>query len=161
MEIFYKKTPVIFLVFLLFLPTGYGKSKRHRTDQQWKNRKRECEKVTCAHIQFEVNDNCVNSCVDDACFREIYSEAEGGVLEDGEIDSGRYRLFIACVRKGVRERKRASSEKKRQETEKKKRAARGEVEQVSEEQVSEEQVAVEQGTEREEEDEVVDLMDRY
>ena len=91
------------LVLLLILPFIEGKSKRHRTDQQWKNKKKECERNSCAHLETDVNDNCVNECVDEVCYKEIYG---GAPLEDGEIDSGRYREFINCVRKAVRERKR-------------------------------------------------------
>ena len=40
--------------------------------------------------------NCVYQCISELCYDEVYSTMP---LEDGEIDTYRYRLFTTCVRK--------------------------------------------------------------
>ena len=114
-----------FIINLLLAPTTFAKSKRHRVDQTWKSQKKNCEKETCSHLQTDVNDNCVNECVDPLCYDDIYTQHERGPLEDGEIDADRYRMFINCVRKSVRERRQLKEKQRRKEKEERKAKAAG------------------------------------
>jgi hypothetical protein len=48
----------------------------------------------------EEGQNCINRCVSEECFDEIYALDP---LEDGEVDLERGRVFTACVRRKYRE----------------------------------------------------------
>ena len=49
-------------------------------DKGWKARKRECQKVACAHIPALENDNCVNECTSPDCFQQVYGAEPVRVL---------------------------------------------------------------------------------
>ena len=107
----------ILVVVLLLLPSlVLSKSKRAKTDSQWKARKRDCERSIdlCGGIIPEEAQNCVNKCVAEECYEEVYANDP---LEDGEIDPERGRTFTACTRKVYRERKRKRERERREERE--------------------------------------------
>lgn len=87
---------LVCLVLLLFIFGSYAKNPNANIDRLWTQRKAVCEKNDCAGTIPDENQNCVFSCLSRACYDEVYSQEP---LEDGEIDSTRYRQFIACVRK--------------------------------------------------------------
>ena len=111
------------LILVLLLPTPcYSRSKRHKTDQTWKTKRKDCAATSCSHLHVDESDNCVNECVDPGCYGEVYGpESEKGPLEDGELDPARYRVFINCVRKTVRERKKEKDKRRREERDMKNR----------------------------------------
>ena len=108
------------LISALLLTCSNAKSKRAKTDSQWKARKRECERAPelCGSQILEESQNCINACVSQECYDEVYS---ADPLEDGEIDPERGRSFTACTRKIYRERKRKRERERREERERKKR----------------------------------------
>ena len=68
-------------------------------DRLWRNRKKDCERDTCGHLIPDEAANCVNVCISQSCFNEVYGPEAGGGLEDGEIDTERERTFTTCLRK--------------------------------------------------------------
>ena len=116
-------SPRRFLLFILILVVlvspSYAKSKRAKTDSQWKARKRECERShdLCGSLIPEEAQNCVNKCVASECYDEVYANDP---LEDGEIDPERGRSFTACTRKVYRERKRKRERERREDRERSK-----------------------------------------
>jgi len=68
---------------------------RHRISLKSK----ECTRVQCAEWLLEENMNCVNQCVDQECYTEVYGDQP---LEDGEIDVIRARDFERCFTKVIR-----------------------------------------------------------
>lgn len=90
-------TTVFLLLLLLCLCVlVHGKSKQ---DKVWTAKKKECEKQACSHLVPDEAYNCVYECTSPDCFKEIYGAEP---LEDGEIDSVRYRQFTSCLRKEQR-----------------------------------------------------------
>ena len=69
---------------------------RHKVERQIKQRKDNCEMFTCKHIQNIKDEgmNCVNACVSQSCYDEIYSMEP---LEDGEIDTFRTAKYVKCT----------------------------------------------------------------
>ena len=89
-------------------------AKNQNRDRAFRARRRECETQTCAGMQPGTNMNCVNECISQSCFDEIYAEEP---LEDGEVDSKRSRLFQNCARKSlVAEREKRRREERAEET---------------------------------------------
>ena len=112
---------IVCLLFLSILPAIESKSKRTKTETQWKNKRRDCERFAppegCLTPQTtnEERQNCINKCADEYCFNDVYGPTtSNGELEDGEIDLDRGRLFTACVRRRQREGKK-NREKERRE----------------------------------------------
>lgn len=94
---------VLVLVLLLRIEGVSAKSRRQKFDRMWKTKKRECERNDCGHLIPDEGANCVNKCTSEYCFEEVYGE---NLLEDGEIDQDRARLFTNCLRKEIRDRRR-------------------------------------------------------
>ena len=89
-------------------------AKNQNRDRAFRARRRECETQTCSGMQPGTNMNCVNQCISQSCFAEIYAEEP---LEDGEVDSKRSRLFQNCARKSlVAEREKRRREERAEET---------------------------------------------
>ena len=89
-------------------------AKNQNRDRAFRARRRECETQKCAGMQPGTNMNCVNACISQSCFDEIYAEEP---LEDGEVDSKRSRLFQSCARKSlVAEREKRRREERAEET---------------------------------------------
>lgn len=94
-----------------------GGEARPKDAQTWKQRKRVCELNECKE-QTISNPNCVYRCVSPDCFREGFEEHPTGLLEPGEIDSQRDRLFGVCAT-------RLDAQLKKQEQESKRAARQG------------------------------------
>ena len=93
---------------LLFTIVALTTAKNQNRDRAFRARRRECETQKCSGMQPGTNLNCVNACISQSCFDEIYAEEP---LEDGEVDSKRSRLFQNCARKSLQ----AEREKRRRE----------------------------------------------
>lgn len=76
-----------------------------RLDREWKSAKTQCELNDCKQFKPYENDNCVNRCISEACYQEIYGAQ---LLEDGEFDNVRSRTFTQCLRQELREKKAAA-----------------------------------------------------
>ena len=99
---------------LLFTIIALATAKNQNRDRAFRARRRECETQTCSGMQPGTNMNCVNKCISESCFDEIYAEEP---LEDGEVDSKRSRLFQNCARKSlVAEREKRRREERAEET---------------------------------------------
>ena len=99
---------------LLFTIIALTTAKNQNRDRAFRARRRECETQTCAGMQPGTTMNCVNACISQSCFDEIYGEEP---LEDGEVDSKRSRLFQSCARKSlVAEREKRRREERAEET---------------------------------------------
>ena len=99
---------------LLFTIIALTTAKNQNRDRAFRARRRERETQTCAGMQPGTNMNCVNKCISESCFDEIYGEEP---LEDGEVDSKRSRLFQSCARKSlVAEREKRRREERAEET---------------------------------------------
>ena len=99
---------------LLFTIVALTTAKNQNRDRAFRARRRECETQTCAGMQPGTNMNCVNACISQSCFDEIYAEEP---LEDGEVDSKRTRLFQSCARKSlIAEREKRRREERAEET---------------------------------------------
>ena len=99
---------------LLFTIIALTTAKNQNRDRAFRARRRECETQTCAGMQPGTNMNCVNACISQSCFDEIYAEEP---LKDGEVDSKRTRLFQSCARKSlVAEREKRRREERAEET---------------------------------------------
>ena len=99
---------------LLFTIIALTTAKNQNRDRAFRARRRECETQKCAGMQPGTNMNCVNACISQSCFDEIYAEEP---LEDGEVDSKRSRLFQSCARKSlVAEREKRRREERATET---------------------------------------------
>ncbi len=89
-------------------------AKNQNRDRAFRARRRECETQKCSGMRPGTNMNCVNKCISESCFDEIYGEEP---LEDGEVDSKRSRLFQSCARKSlVAEREKRRREERAEET---------------------------------------------
>jgi len=86
------------LVLLMFAAFVLVRGKRKNQEKIWKKRKKLCEQETCADLNVDERMNCVNYCISDSCFGEVFGDTVGGPLEDGEIDTKRNRRFMTCVR---------------------------------------------------------------
>ena len=93
---------------ILFTIIALTTAKNQNRDRAFRARRRECETQKCSGMQPGTNLNCVNACISQSCFDEIYAEEP---LEDGEVDSKRSRLFQNCARKSLQ----AEREKRRRE----------------------------------------------
>mmetsp|Transcript_21952 Transcript_21952/g.32074 ORF Transcript_21952/g.32074 Transcript_21952/m.32074 type:complete len:139 (+) Transcript_21952:44-460(+) len=101
------------LLLLLLLPKlvstkGAAAKRRRRLDKQFRILKRDCEESTsgeykCGTMIYEENMSCVSACVSQACHEDIYA---GNLLEDGEVDFHRARVFENCVKREIRAEKR-------------------------------------------------------
>ena len=99
---------------LLFTIVALTTAKNQNRDRAFRARRRECETQKCSGMQPGTNMNCVNQCISQSCFDEIYAEEP---LEDGEVDSKRSRLFQSCARKSlVAEREKRRREERAEET---------------------------------------------
>lgn len=76
-----------------------------RLDREWKSAKTQCELNDCKQFKPYENDNCVNRCISEACYQQIYGAQP---LEDGEFDNVRSRTFTQCLRQELRELKAAA-----------------------------------------------------
>lgn len=84
---------IIFITVSIFVESIQSTSKFE--ERQWKSKQANCERKTCQNYVKDEGMNCVNECLSPKCFSEIYGEFP---LEDGEIDTKRYREFLKCVR---------------------------------------------------------------
>ena len=99
---------------ILFTIIALTTAKNQNRDRAFRARRRECETQKCSGMQPGTNMNCVNACISQSCFDEIYGEEP---LEDGEVDSKRSRLFQSCARKSlVAEREKRRREERAEET---------------------------------------------
>jgi hypothetical protein len=53
----------------------------------------------CADLVLEESMNCVNRCMSETCYQEIFGDDP---LEDGQLDIGRRKSFDACVKEEMR-----------------------------------------------------------
>ena len=69
---------------------------RHKIERQLKQRKDNCEMLSCKQYQNVKDEgmNCVNACVSQSCYDEIYAMEP---LEDGEIDTFRTAKYVKCT----------------------------------------------------------------
>ena len=69
---------------------------RHKVERQIKQRKDNCETLSCKQYQNVKDEgmNCVNACVSQSCYDEIYAVEP---LEDGEIDTFRAAKYVKCT----------------------------------------------------------------
>jgi hypothetical protein len=69
---------------------------RHKVERQIKQRKDNCETFSCKQYQNVKDEgmNCVNACVSQSCYDEIYAMEP---LEDGEIDTFRAAKYVKCT----------------------------------------------------------------
>lgn len=70
-----------------------------RLDREWKAKRATCESKDCQHFKLDEGENCINKCVSETCYNEIYAS---NPLEDGEFDNARHRLFVNCLRREAR-----------------------------------------------------------
>ena len=95
---------IILVIIMIVLDSNHVEAANtKRTKQQdklWKTKRKTCESITCAHLHIDESVNCVNQCTSDVCYKEVYGEEP---LEDGEIDLGRHKKFMSCVRKEAKE----------------------------------------------------------
>uniref|UniRef100_A0A7S1VMC4 Uncharacterized protein n=1 Tax=Grammatophora oceanica TaxID=210454 RepID=A0A7S1VMC4_9STRA len=89
-----------------------GSKRRKRIDMEVKARTVFCEREDCAHIIPEEAMNCINKCVSEQCFTEIYAAIP---LEDGEIDLRRAREFDKCAKYEEKEQRAAARRKQKDE----------------------------------------------
>ena len=68
----------------------------NRYDITWRRKKLACEQNECKQFHIDEGMNCVNKCISEKCYGDIYEE---NPLEDGEIDIQRSRKFQECLRK--------------------------------------------------------------
>lgn len=95
--------PVLFFVLVVCVllssvvagPQAKKLTANNKVDRVWKSKKSSCEKDECSKLVPEEAYNCVNKCISQDCFDEVYAD---NLLEDGEIDSARSRTFTSCVR---------------------------------------------------------------
>mmetsp|Transcript_9802 Transcript_9802/g.12857 ORF Transcript_9802/g.12857 Transcript_9802/m.12857 type:complete len:178 (+) Transcript_9802:246-779(+) len=85
-----------FLFVLLNLNGVESKSRRRKADKNFRLKKKDCESNACGHMILDEAQNCIYKCISDECYQQVYASEP---LEDGEIDSIRYRQFQACYRK--------------------------------------------------------------
>mmetsp|Transcript_52358 Transcript_52358/g.106756 ORF Transcript_52358/g.106756 Transcript_52358/m.106756 type:complete len:139 (-) Transcript_52358:50-466(-) len=98
----------IFLLCLLSLPAAEssmkrrnpGNSRRQTSDSEMRMKRMECQKTTCAGLDFHEKTGCTYQCISEKCYTEIYAHDE---LEEGEVDEERARKFGMCFRKQFRE----------------------------------------------------------
>mmetsp|Transcript_70757 Transcript_70757/g.121480 ORF Transcript_70757/g.121480 Transcript_70757/m.121480 type:complete len:172 (-) Transcript_70757:226-741(-) len=128
------RSQLLLILALILLRATDAKNSRTKYDRFWRAAKATCERNNCGHLIPEEAMNCVNLCTSPMCFEDIYAEAKGGPLEDGEIDLERKRKFETCLRKEEREKRVSSNREKnkkkmkegetREERRKRKKAAR-------------------------------------
>ena len=92
------------LLILLLLPKfvfgiNNGGYKGRRTERKFNAIAIMCARDNCADLLLEENMNCVNQCIDQGCYTEIYGDRP---LEDGEIDNVRTRAFEICFKEAIR-----------------------------------------------------------
>ena len=101
------------LLVLLTLGSAAAKRRTNRGSTNMKSEKIECERTCLVEEPDEdLRPNCVLRCQSAECYNEIYMPEE---LEPGEIDTGRQRLFSACL----------TAETKKKMQEKRSQARRG------------------------------------
>ena len=81
------------------LSQGLNRNNYNFYDRMLKKKKTECEVTTCGHIIPDEAYNCVNKCMSETCYNQIYAPMP---LEDGEIDTKRGKLFVTCIKTEVR-----------------------------------------------------------
>jgi hypothetical protein len=95
---------------------GRGHYHQQVLDREWKTRKAACEQDQCRRFRQvpEEGENCVNECVSQVCYKEVYAESP---LEDGEFDNQRAKAYANCIRREMREelKQRQQREKRDQE----------------------------------------------
>ncbi len=101
------------VLLLIWVVPVVGRSKRHKTDSQWKARKRECQVNVelCGGMIEEERGNCVAKCISEECWEEVYGHDP---LEDGELDPERGRSFTSCTRRKYREQKKLRERERRE-----------------------------------------------
>lgn len=86
------------LLMLLALLINGVESRPKDAPLTWKQRKRNCEINECKTVMIS-DPNCVYRCVSSECFRTGFEDNTLGLLEPGEIDSQRDRIFQSCATK--------------------------------------------------------------
>ena len=96
-------TMIIIALNLLFMNSISGKVNINvdiqRVDRQLNSLRIKCESSVASDAPLEEQKNAIYECVSAACFSEVYGETP---LEDGEVDTARYRLFTICARKEIK-----------------------------------------------------------
>jgi Domain of unknown function (DUF4787) len=92
------------LLILLLLPkfvfgVNNGGYKVQRAERKFNAIAIMCTRKECGDLLLEENMNCVNQCIDQDCYTEIYGDRP---LEDGEIDNIRTRAFEMCFKDAIR-----------------------------------------------------------
>ena len=82
------KTALSLVILFILFNSIHTKRPRSR-GQAVQKAKRACERGNCLLVPRDRNQNCINQCVSEACFLEIYLE-DNGILEDGEINNDKY-----------------------------------------------------------------------
>lgn len=103
---------MVHLALLLCMAQGNSNNNHmSRLDREWKATKSKCELNECKHLRVYENENCVNRCISEKCYLEVYGAQP---LEDGEFDNVRGRQFTQCLRQELREMKAAEQRSKAQ-----------------------------------------------
>ena len=89
------------LLLIIWHVDGLAPIQTSATERSWNVKRVACEKEICKDFNIDTNMNCVNKCLSEKCYTEIYEKMP---LEDGEIDSVRSKQFISCSRKDSRDR---------------------------------------------------------
>ena len=65
-----------------------------------------CENRQCSHLFSMENMNCVNKCMSETCYEQVYGN--NNQLEDGEINTHLDRQFRTCLRRDLSSRGRSN-----------------------------------------------------
>ena len=112
--------PLLLLTWFLHIEgrsTHMTAPQRHKVERQIKQRKDNCETFLCKQYKNVKDEgmNCVNACVSQSCYNEIYATEP---LEDGEIDTLRAAKYVKCTHAEFQteSNKRAAEERAKKQT---------------------------------------------
>jgi len=88
-----KSINFISLILLIFL-LNYTNLKGSYKENSIKSAREKCYRDACPAIKQELAINCINRCVSEKCYEEIYGQSP---LEYGEIDNNKEKNFIECA----------------------------------------------------------------
>lgn len=78
------------LIICLVLPYILCKPNKHADnvfEKEFKKKQQLCEKTLCSFLPANFNENCVNQCVSNRCYKRVFIDIG---LEPGEIDQTKY-----------------------------------------------------------------------
>lgn len=67
---------------------------RNSFNKYYKTRRQQCLRQQCRHFYNNDDENCIQECVSENCYAQIYKQDP---LEIGEVDKAREDRFITCV----------------------------------------------------------------